>query len=108
MGLVDWFPRRSAAERRADISYSLWDLVGAVGALALGIGLIAAGAWFDEGVLFGIGGLVAIGGAIGLGYALLGMLVSLSIGFKGLGVILFILIAVFLALTGQELLFRGE
>ena len=53
--LRKWLPRRSKDERAEDIAFGLSDVAIAFCILSVGLIGVLAGAYFDEGAVFGIG-----------------------------------------------------
>ena len=78
--MFGWLPKRSRAERRKDIEFSLGEVGIGVAILIGGLCIIGAGAYFDVGAVLGIGVLVAGIGGYGLGQALLGFVIDTSVG----------------------------
>ncbi len=99
-----WLPRRSKDERQEDIAFGLSDVAIAFCLLSAGLIGIVAGTYFDEGAVFGIGALVVCIGAYAVGQSLVGLLVDMTLGMGGLGVLLIVLILVFFVAQGYDLL----
>lgn len=105
MNIRRWLPRRSKDERQEDISFGLWDIGWALCILSVGLAVLLAGVYFEDDAVLGIGFLVGLIGAYATAQSLLGLLVDVSLGMGGLGVLLVVLILVFFAFQIYELWF---
>jgi hypothetical protein len=106
---VRWWPaKRSKNERHEDIAVSLWDVVIALAFLTAGLLVCGAGLYFEDNAVLGIGMLVAFFGAYVLLQSLFALLIDATIGYRGIGLGLIVIIVGFFLMQGYAWLVEAH
>ena len=99
-----WLPRLSKDERAGDVAFGLSDVAIAFCILSAGLIGLLVGAYVEDGAVFGIGVLVGCIGVYAVFQSMLGLLIDMSIGMGGLGLLLIVVILGYFLLRGYDLL----